>query len=85
MAERKSRKTRTGLVVGDGMDKTVVVKVEDTVRHALYGKIYRRSRKYYAHDEANDAKVGDVVKLMETRPLSKSKRWRVVQVLERAK
>ncbi|MGH9198121.1 MAG: 30S ribosomal protein S17 [Acidimicrobiia bacterium] len=85
MAERTSRKTRTGVVVSDKMDKTVVVRVQDTIRHPLYGKIYRRSRKYYAHDSANDAKVGDRVRLMETRPLSKSKRWRVVEVVERAK
>lgn len=86
MAERTtSRKIRTGVVVSDKMDKTVVVRVQDTIRHPLYGKIYRRNRKYYAQDDANDAKVGDTVKMMETRPLSKSKRWRIVEVVERAK
>lgn len=83
--ERARRKVRTGVVVGDAMDKTVVVSVERKVRHPLYGKIYRRNTKLYAHDEANDAKVGDLVRVMETRPTSKLKRWRVVQVLERAK
>lgn len=85
MPERTSRKTRTGVVVSDKMDKTVVVRVQDTIRHRLYGKIYRRTRKYYAHDDLGEAKVGDLVRLMETRPLSKSKRWRVVEVVERAK
>jgi small subunit ribosomal protein S17 len=83
--ERGRRKTRTGVVLSDGMDKTVVVRVERTVRHALYGKTYRRAGKLYAHDESNAAKVGDRVLLMETRPLSKTKRWRVVEVVERSK
>lgn len=85
MSERGQRKVRTGVVLSDGMDKTVVVQVQQTVRHALYGKIYRRSTKLYAHDEVNDAKVGDRVRVMETRPMSKTKRWRVVEILERAK
>ncbi len=83
--ERNDRKTRQGLVVSDKMDKTVVVAVEDRVKHALYGKVMRRSSKVKAHDEANSAGVGDRVLIMETRPLSASKRWRVVEILEKAK
>ena len=79
------RKTREGLVVSDRMDKTVVVAVEDRVKHPLYGKVLRRSSKVNAHDEANSAGVGDLVLITETRPLSATKRWRVVEVLERAK
>jgi small subunit ribosomal protein S17 len=79
------RKTRVGLVVSDKMDKTVVVAVEDRVKHPLYGKIIRRTNKLKAHDETNQVGVGDRVLIMETRPLSASKRWRVVEVLERAK
>ncbi|WP_066368969.1 30S ribosomal protein S17 [Herbidospora mongoliensis] len=82
---RHYRKTREGLVVSDKMDKTVVVAVEDRVKHPLYGKVIRRTTKYKAHDEENTAGVGDRVLLMETRPLSATKRWRVVEVLERAK
>ncbi|MEO3754846.1 30S ribosomal protein S17 [Streptomyces sp. B6B3] len=82
---RGRRKTREGLVVSDKMDKTVVVAVEDRVKHALYGKIIRRTSKLKAHDEQNSAGVGDRVLLMETRPLSATKRWRVVEILERAK
>ncbi len=82
---RNYRKTREGLVVSDKMDKTVVVAVEDRVKHPLYGKVIRRTTKYKAHDEENTAGVGDRVLLMETRPLSATKRWRVVEVLERAK
>jgi small subunit ribosomal protein S17 len=82
---RPYRKTRRGYVVSDKMDKTVVVEVEDRVKHALYGKVLRRSSKVKAHDEANDAATGDLVVIMETRPLSATKRWRVVEVLERAK
>ena len=85
MTERTQRKTRTGFVVGDKMDKTVVVSIERTVRHRLYGKIYTRNSKLQAHDEANEAKVGDKVIVAETRPLSKTKRWRVVEILERAR
>ena len=84
-AERNRRKTREGLVVSDKMDKTVVVAVEDRVKHALYGKVMRRNTRLKAHDEANECGVGDRVLIMETRPLSATKRWRVVQVLERAK
>ena len=85
MADRPQRKTRTGFVVSDKMDKTVVVSTSQTVRHPLYSKIYKRNSKLYAHDETNDARVGDLVVVSETRPLSKTKRWRVVEVLERAK
>ena len=83
--ERKNRKTRQGYVVGDKMDKTVVVELEDRVKHALYGKVMRRSHKVKAHDEENSAGVGDLVVIMETRPLSASKRCRLVEILERAK
>jgi len=83
--ERAARKVREGLVVSDKMDKTVVVEVEDRVKHALYGKVMRRTSRLKAHDEANDCGVGDRVQIMETRPLSATKRWRVVQVVERAK
>jgi small subunit ribosomal protein S17 len=79
------RKTREGLVVSDKMDKTVVVAVEDRVKHPLYGKVIRRTNKLKAHDETNQVGIGDRVLIMETRPLSASKRWRVVEVLERAK
>ena len=83
--ERARRKVRTGVVVSDGMDKTVLVRIDRQVRHALYGKTVRRSSKLAAHDETNDAHVGDTVRVMETKPLSKSKRWRVVEIVERAK
>jgi small subunit ribosomal protein S17 len=82
---RGFRKTREGYVVSDKMDKTVTVEVEDRVQHALYGKTIRRTKKVKAHDENNEVGVGDRVLLMETRPLSATKRWRVVQVLEKAK
>jgi small subunit ribosomal protein S17 len=84
-ARSSFRKTREGLVISDKMDKTVVVAVEDRVKHALYGKVIRRTNKLKAHDETNQVGVGDRVLIMETRPLSASKRWRVVEVLERAK
>ena len=84
-AERANRKVREGLVVSSKMDKTVVVAVTDRVRHRRYGKTMQRTRKLYAHDEANDAKAGDRVRITETRPLSRLKRWRVVEVLERAR
>jgi small subunit ribosomal protein S17 len=84
-AARGFRKTREGLVVSDKMDKTVVVAVEDRVKHALYGKVIRRTNKLTAHDEQNAAGVGDRVLIMETRPLSASKRWRIVEILEKAK
>jgi small subunit ribosomal protein S17 len=82
---RQNRKTREGLVVSDKMDKTAVVAVIERVRHAKYGKFMMRTKRLYAHDEANDAHTGDKVRVMETRPLSKNKRWRIVEVLERAK
>ena len=83
--ERGRRKVRTGVVVSDAMEKTVVVRIAHQVRHPMYGKIVRRSTKLQAHDEASDAHVGDTVRIVETRPLSKTKRWRVVEVVERAK
>ena len=83
--ERNYRKTRQGYVVSNKMDKTVVVEVEDRVKHALYGKVMRRNTRLKAHDEQNDCGVGDRVLIMETRPLSATKRWRVVEILERAK
>ena len=83
--ERNTRKTREGLVVSDKMDKTVVVSVEDRVKHALYGKVLRRNTRLKAHDEQNECGLGDRVLIMETRPLSATKRWRVVQVVEKAK
>jgi len=82
---RPYRKIREGLVVGDKMEKTVVVSVEDRVKHALYGKVLRRTSKLKAHDEQNQCGVGDRVRIQETRPLSATKRWRVVEVLEKAK
>ena len=82
---RATRKTREGLVVSDKMDKTVVVAVEDRVKHALYGKVLRRTSKLKAHDEQNDCGIGDRVLIMETRPLSATKRWRIVEILEKAK
>ena len=83
--ERNLRKTRTGRVVSNKMDKTVVVAVEDHVRHPLYNKIVKRTYKLKAHDENNTCSIGDVVKVMETRPISKDKRWRLVEIIERAK
>ena len=85
VVERNARKVREGLVVSDKMDKTVVVSVEDRVKHALYGKVMRQTSKLKAHDENNECGVGDRVQIMETRPLSATKRWRVVQILEKAK
>jgi small subunit ribosomal protein S17 len=85
VAQRRTRKVREGLVVSDKMDKTVVVAVEDRVKHALYGKVMRKTSKLKAHDEENDCGMGDRVLIMETRPLSATKRWRVVEILERAK
>lgn len=82
---RKARKVREGVVTSAGMDKTIVVTVTDRVRHAKYNKFILRSKKLYTHDEANDAGVGDKVRVMETRPLSKNKRWRLVDILERAR
>ena len=85
MEERNLRKTRTGKVVSDKMDKTIVVAVEDHVKHPLYKKIVKRTYKLKAHDENNECKVGDTVKVMETRPLSKDKRWRLLEIMEKAK
>jgi len=82
---RPNRKVREGLVIGDKMDKTIIVEVEDRVKHALYGKVLRRTRKLYVHDEQNACGIGDRVSLMETRPLSATKRWRLVEILEKAK
>ena len=82
---RNRRKVREGLVVSDKMDKTVVVVVEDRVKHPLYGKVMRRTNKLKAHDETNQVGIGDRVSIMETRPLSATKRWRVIEILERAK
>ena len=85
MEERNLRKTRTGKVVSDKMEKTIVVAVEDHVKHPLYNKIVKRTYKLKAHDENNECKVGDTVKVMETRPLSKDKRWRLVEIVEKVK
>lgn len=85
MARRAIRKTRTGRVVSNAMDKTVVVAVESRVKHPLYGKIVKRTTKLYAHDEKNECNVGDLVQVMETKPISKTKRWRLVSVIEKAK
>ena len=83
--ERNLRKTRVGKVVSDKMDKTIVVAIEDNVKHPLYKKIVKRTYKLKAHDEKNECRIGDRVKVMETRPLSKDKRWRLVEVVEKAK
>ena len=83
--ERALRKTRVGLVVSDKMDKTVVIAIEDNVKHPVYGKIIKHTLKVHAHDEANECGIGDKVNIMETRPLSKTKRWRVVEIIEKAK
>ena len=86
MAEvRGMRKTRTGVVVSDKMDKTIVVEIRTRVRHPLYGKIMNRTNKIKAHDENNECGIGDTVRAMETRPLSKDKRWRLVEIIEKAK
>ena len=85
MEERKLRKNRVGRVVSDKMNKTVVVAIEDNVKHPVYGKIIKRTLKLHAHDENNECGVGDKVEVMETRPLSKTKRWRVVEIIEKAK
>jgi small subunit ribosomal protein S17 len=82
---RAARKTRIGLVVSDKMEKTVVVSIERRVQHPVYGKMVRRTKRLKAHDEMNDAKTGDTVRIMETRPMSKDKRWRVVEIVERAR
>ena len=83
--ERNLRKTRVGIVTSDKMDKTIVVSIVDNVKHPLYGKIVKRTEKLKAHDENNECKIGDRVKVKETRPLSKDKRWRLVEIIEKAK
>jgi len=83
--DRNLRKERVGIVVGDKMDKTITVSEVTKIMHPIYGKFMKRTKKYKAHDEKNDAKAGDTVRIMETRPLSKTKRWRLVEVVERAK
>ena len=83
--ERNLRKSRVGYVVSDKMDKTVVIAIEDNVKHPVYGKIIKRTLKVHAHDEDNSCGIGDKVEIMETRPLSKTKRWRIVRVIEKAK
>ena len=83
--ERNLRKTRTGKVISDKMDKTIVAAVQDNVKHPLYGKIVKRTYKLKAHDENNECGIGDTVKVMETRPLSKDKRWRLVEIIEKAR
>ncbi len=85
MEERNLRKTRTGHVVSDKMDKTIVVSIEDHVKHPVYGKIVKRTKKIHAHDANNECGIGDTVLIMETRPLSKTKRWRLVKIIEKAK
>ncbi|MFO7152544.1 MAG: 30S ribosomal protein S17 [Bacillota bacterium] len=84
MEGRPKRKVRTGVVVSNKMDKTIVVAVESIIRHPLYGKTIKRTKKFKAHDENNQCQIGDVVKIMETRPLSKTKRWRLVEIVKRA-
>lgn len=85
MEERALRKTRVGKVVSDKMDKTIVVAIEDHVKHPVYGKIVKSTKTLHAHDENNECGIGDTVEVMETRPLSKTKRWRLVQIIEKAK
>jgi small subunit ribosomal protein S17 len=85
MSERNLRKTRIGVVRGNKMDKTITVAVERRVKHPMYGKFVKKTTKFHAHDEKNECTVGDVVRIMETRPLSKTKRWRLVEVVEKAK
>ena len=85
MEQRGYRKTRVGTVVSDKMDKTIVVAIKTKVRHPLYGKMVNRTRKFKAHDEENQCGIGDIVRIMETRPISKDKRWRLVEIIEKAK
>ncbi|KYO63922.1 30S ribosomal protein S17 [Thermovenabulum gondwanense] len=84
MESKNKRKVRIGVVVSDKMDKTIVVATEKLIRHPLYGKTIKRTKKFKAHDENNECRVGDIVKIMETRPLSKTKRWRLVEIIKRA-
>ncbi|MCR5182982.1 MAG: 30S ribosomal protein S17 [Clostridia bacterium] len=83
--DRNARKTKVGIVVSDKMDKTIVVAMEDFIRHPLYGKAVKRTKKVKAHDENNECQIGDKVRIMETRPLSKDKRWRLVSIIEKVK
>jgi len=85
MVERKIRKTKSGVVTSNKMEKTITVAVERKVKHPIYGKFVKKTTKFHAHDESNEARPGDVVKIMETRPLSKTKRWRLVEIIEKAK
>jgi len=85
MEKRNLRKERTGLVVSNKMDKSIVVQIERRMRHAVYGKFIKKSNKFLAHDEKNECNIGDTVRIMETRPLSKNKNWRLVEIIERAK
>ncbi len=85
MAERKLRKSRTGVVTSNKMDKTITVSVERRVKHPIYGKFVKKTTRFHAHDEKNECSVGDMVRIMETRPSSKSKRWRLVEVVEKVK
>ena len=85
IVDRKIRKTKIGVVSSDKMEKTITVAVERKVKHPIYGKFVKKTTKFHAHDESNEAKPGDVVKIMETRPLSKTKRWRLVEIIEKAK
>ncbi len=85
MSDRNRRKTRVGIVTSDKMDKTITVSVEDFVRHSIYGKAVKRTKKFKAHDEENSCGIGDTVRIMETRPLSRDKRWRLVEIIEKAK
>ena len=85
VVERKARKTRTGLVTSDKMDKTITVAIERKVKHPFYGKFLKKTTKFHAHDETNQCGIGDTVRIMETRPLSKTKRWRLVEIIEKAK
>lgn len=85
MEERALRKTRVGRVISDKMDKSIVIAIEDHVKHPIYGKIVKRTKKIHAHDENNECGIGDTVEVMETRPLSKTKRWRLVRIIEKAK
>lgn len=85
MLERNLRKTRTGVVSSNKMDKTIVVAIERRVKHPLYGKFVKKSTKFHAHDEKNECNIGDIVKIMEARPMSKTKRWRLVEVVEKVK
>lgn len=85
VVERKARKTRIGLVTSDKMDKTITVAVERKVKHPFYGKFLKKTTKFHAHDETNQCGIGDTVRIMETRPLSKTKRWRLVEVIEKSK